>query len=182
MAAGADLPARLAKTRLTKLKSFYTTGQYNTYSPADQSGLLRATFALARALPCHADNLTISGWPASAPVIASLAHLPHWPGTLTLSLTSVKPPNGPDPNPWPISRAPWLIPRSYAQWNVEIGHPVGLSGQEIDAFLNNAPGDRTVEEPLKICYVGQYADVFAGGRREWEELVGTYPNVSIGVA
>lgn len=76
-----------------------------------QPHVLRASLELCRALPTHARELWLEGWPATEAIVAELRGLPHWQGTLVLRLLSYKP-NGKLDVPLPVSRAPWYIPSS----------------------------------------------------------------------
>ncbi len=78
--------------------------------------------------------------------ITELRNLPHWHTQVVLCLHSATK-LGLPVYTWPIARAPWALPRSYKQWGV---HDEELSPGELIAFLGNAPGDRTCEEPLTI--------------------------------
>lgn len=160
MAASADLPARLAKTRLTKVNTLLLSRNWDLATQADETGVFLHGLAIAKALPCSADDLALHNWSASDAFVATLTRLPHWKGTLSLCLISAKGVNldGPQLHPWPMARAPWLIPRSYSVWKIENEYHACLSGPELEAFLYNAPGDRTGEEPLLIRVDGPWAD------------------------
>lgn len=110
----------------------------------DQPRLLSASFAIVRALDCT--SVDVSGWAASGANIEALAGLPANARLLTLRLRSAAT-SAAGQAAVPIARLPSLIPGSYKQWRLDT---TALTYAEVEAFVRNAPTDRTAERPLSI--------------------------------
>ncbi len=140
--------------------------------PDDRLSALRASLAVARALPCTPDELCVRGWPATFEVMRELRALPNF-HTLEVELVSgcVEMPRG----GWPLARLPLLLPSSYTKLIVRT---TDLWPEEVDALVFNAPTDRTAARPLTIALhghsVGQVEEYNAELRRR-----GTYPHVTV---
>lgn len=81
---------------------------------SDQADLLRASLAVASALPTQPRWLGLFDWPATHAVVAELAGLPRWRG-LSICMAGSQaderdPPGGFLEPDVPIRRAPWVIP------------------------------------------------------------------------
>ncbi len=143
--------------------------------------VLRAGLALARALPCEPKYLCLVDWPATELVVQQLTHLPHWSTAVALQFASYGELPKDGESTWPVARAPWLIPSTYAKWFVEVSD-TNLTMPEFKAFVRNAPSNRTVKHPLTIELCHAEHDVAASMAGELDQrlrLTGTYPHVRV---
>ncbi len=168
---------RLRQSRLGSLEILDIARESHVYPPVNEEArLLCQALRLARALPCTPSTIQISHFIATDETVRELRGLPTTCKSLSLRLRSGQySGNVRAPTVWPLSRAAVLIPRSYTHWTVSSAE---LREAELEAFLLNAPHNRTAEEPLCIEIVGK-DKAWVDGIMGTMTRLDTYPHVTV---
>ncbi len=145
--------------------------------------LHRASMHVLAALPCKPTKLSFEDWYVSPETVSEFQALLHMPvllraepkqATLGLTLYSENDLDE-DDIMWPVARLPAVLPVSFCTWVLETD---SLCGDEVEAFMLNAPATRTAAAPLTIEVQGMGSDWVQGMNARLQRL-GSYRHVTV---